>query len=40
VYVEPLIGPLDKESYLKLFANELYAGEGVPDFDYGSQVRK
>ena len=40
VYVEPLIGPLDKAGYLELFATGEFGGlgDGVPDLDYGPQV--
>ena len=40
VYVEPLIGPLDKAGYLELFASGEFGGlgDGVPDLDYGAQV--
>lgn len=40
VYVEPLVGPLDKAGYLELFATGEFGGlgDGVPDLDYGAQV--
>lgn len=38
-YLEPLMGPLDKDKYLQVFTNEYDVRSGVPDLDYGLQVR-
>jgi len=38
-YIEPLIGPLDKEKYLDFFTEEYNVLGGVPDLDYAFQVR-
>ena len=40
VYVEPLMGPLEKEKYLEVFSREYTVREGVPDLDYGLQVSR
>ncbi|KAL7535311.1 hypothetical protein ACHAXR_006412 [Thalassiosira sp. AJA248-18] len=37
VYVEPLMGPLDKEKYLEQFSGDYDVLGGVPDLDYGLQ---
>ena len=39
VYLEPLMGPFDKEKYLQVFTEEYTVREGVPDLDYGLKVR-
>jgi hypothetical protein len=38
VYIEPLMGPFDKEKYLKVFGEEYDVRGAVPDLDYGLQV--
>lgn len=38
VYIEPLLGPLDKDKYLEVFSDEYYIQDAVPDLDYGLQV--
>eukprot|EP00571_Detonula_confervacea_P017554 CAMPEP_0172311632 /NCGR_PEP_ID=MMETSP1058-20130122/15347_1 /TAXON_ID=83371 /ORGANISM="Detonula confervacea, Strain CCMP 353" /LENGTH=1057 /DNA_ID=CAMNT_0013024889 /DNA_START=145 /DNA_END=3314 /DNA_ORIENTATION=+ len=37
VYIEPLMGPMDKDKYLEVFSEEYNVREGVPDLDYGLQ---
>ena len=37
-YLEPLMGPIDKERYIKMFS-EFNVREAVPDLDYQFQVR-
>lgn len=38
VYIEPLMGPFDKDKYLKVFGEEYDVRGAVPDLDYGLQV--
>ena len=37
-YIEPLMGPMDKERYLKVF-DEYNVRDAVPDLNYRFQVR-